>query len=213
MLLLFRSPAPFSVPHIPLEELLQAALRAPAEALRVMLQEVSDAPMEALLIPAAVLLILAVVSLAAGKHEGLLALIGPAAFLALLAGILWLLRVAVSDPLLAAAVAAAAVAGVGLLSLLLAWIGGEEVAAGFIYALALLLAPFFFVGMLMVVGTVLLTAGMLVAVALFWAAYLFYTADLAAKVAAVAAAVAGLIAARRYLKSRRRGEKSGEEPP
>ena len=50
-------------------------------------------------------------------------------------------------------------------------------------------------------------------VVLFWAAHLFYTADLAAKVAATAAAVAGLIAARRYLGSRKKGEKLEDEPP
>jgi membrane protein YdbS with pleckstrin-like domain len=63
----------------------------------MMLQKVLDVPMETLLIPAAVLLILAIVSLVIRSYEGLLALVGPAAFLALLAGILWLLRVAASD--------------------------------------------------------------------------------------------------------------------
>jgi hypothetical protein len=196
--------------HIPLEELLQATLSASVEALRMMLQKVLDVPMETLMIPAAVILILAVVSLVIGKYEGLLALVGPAAFLALLAGILWLLRIAVSNPLLAAAVVAAAVVGVGLLYWLLSWIGGEEVAAGFAYMLALLLAPFFFFGMLLVVGTALLAAGMFIVVVLFWAAYLFYTADLATKAAVIAAVLAGLIAVSHYLKSRKRDEKPEE---
>ena len=200
------------MPLISLEELLQAAFNALAKSLHAMLQMALGVPMEALMIPAAVLLILFVVSLAAGKREGLLALTGPAAFLALLAGILWLLRIAAYDPLLAAAVVAAAVFGIGVLYWLLARIAGEEVAAEFAYTLALLLAPFFFFGMLLVGGVVLLTAGMLIVAAFLWAVHLFFTADLATKAAVIAAAATFLIAARRYFRSRKKDEKPEENP-